>query len=74
VSACAPSKDLAQGAPEIIFTLCGFHCDFGMSPTLTGLRPVTTKQSWEFLVPLSREDVIVAESVAACQSFLLELR
>ena len=33
---CASSKDLAQGSPEIIFTLCGFHCDFGLSPNANG--------------------------------------
>ena len=34
---CARSKELAQPAPEIVFTLFGSHFDFRMSPTLTGL-------------------------------------
>ena len=62
----ASSKDLVQRAPEIVFTLFGFHCDFRMSQTLTDLRAVTTKQSWDLSVPLSREDVSVAERADAC--------
>jgi hypothetical protein len=62
----ASSKDLVQRAPEIVFTLFGFHCDFRMSQTLADLRAVTTKQSWDLSVPLSREDVSVAERADAC--------
>ena len=63
---CASSKDLAQRAPEIVFKLFGFHSDFRIFPTLTGLPSVTTKQSWDLSVPLSREDVTVAESADSC--------
>jgi len=62
VPECALSKDLAQRAPEIVFKLFGFHSDFRIFPTLTSLPYVTTKQSWDLSVPLSREDARVAES------------
>jgi len=66
VPQCASSKDLAQRAPEIVFKLFGFHSDFRIFPTLTGLRPVTTLQWRDFRVPLLREDVSVAERADAC--------
>jgi hypothetical protein len=56
----ASSKDLVQDAPEIVFTLFGFHCHFRLLATLTGLRPVTSKQSWDLLFPLSRDKIKVA--------------
>ena len=62
----ASLEELAQPAPEIVFTLFGSHCDFRMSQTLADLRAVTTKQSWDLSVPLSREDVSVAERADAC--------
>jgi len=60
VPASASPKEGAQLGPEIVFTLFCFHCDFRMSETLSGRRPVTTKQSWDLLLPLSGEDVRVA--------------
>jgi hypothetical protein len=66
MSVRASSKKVAQPAPEIVFTLFGSHCDFRISPTLADLRAVTIKQSWDLSVPLSREDVSVAERADAC--------
>jgi hypothetical protein len=60
VPACAPSKDPAQRASEIVFTLFGFHCCFRMSETVADHRALTTKQSWDFAVPLLGEQRRVA--------------
>jgi hypothetical protein len=66
VPECASSKDLAQRAPEIVFKLFGFHSDFRIFPTLTGLRSFTTEQSWDLPVPLSREQRKVASGALDC--------
>jgi len=58
----ASSKNVAQLAPEIVLKLFRFHGDFRMSQTLSGRKPVTTKQSWDLLLPLSGEDGRVAKS------------
>jgi hypothetical protein len=61
VPACAWSKDVAQPALEIVFTWFGFHCnEFVTSLILMGLRPVTTWQWRDFVVPLSGEERKVA--------------
>ena len=60
VPACASSKGFAQRAPEIVFTWFGFHCDFIFLQRYRSLRPVTTLQSRDFGVPLSREETKVA--------------
>ena len=67
VSPCAWSKEFAGLTSEIVFTWFCFHCDFRMSETLSGRRPVTTKQSWDLLLPLSGEDVRVAKSADGCK-------
>jgi hypothetical protein len=57
------SKDLAQSAPEIVFTWFGFHC----LPKILDTVPFLTTKQWRgFSVPLSREDVSVAKSAGAC--------
>ena len=45
-----------------LFSRCLVFIDFRMFQTLSGRRPLTTKQLWDFSVPLSREDVSLAES------------
>src|SRR5205807_4906124 len=62
VPACAWSKDVAQLTSEIVFTWFGFHLIFVCFKRYRAARPVTTKQSWDLWVPLSREDIRVAES------------
>jgi hypothetical protein len=51
----ARSKEVAQPALEIVFTLFGFHCGFVSLQRYRSLRPVTTLQSRDFGVPLLRE-------------------
>jgi hypothetical protein len=66
VSPCASSKMVAHSASEIVFTLSGFHCDFRICRTLV-VRPSDTTLHWrDFEMPLSREDVRVAESADGC--------
>src|SRR5207302_7883331 len=60
------SKEFAGLISEIVFTWFCFHCDFRMTETLSGRRPVTTKQSWDLLLPLSGEDVRVGKSTDGC--------
>ena len=66
VPPCAWSKEFVGPTSEIVFTWFCFHCDFRMSETLSGRRPVATKQSWDLLLPLSGEDVRVAKSADGC--------
>jgi len=66
VPPCAWSKEFAGLTSEIVFTLFCFHGDFRMDQTLSGRRPVATKQSWDLLLPLSGEDVRVAKSADGC--------
>jgi hypothetical protein len=65
VSGCALSKNVAQPAPEIVFTLFGFHCDCFLT-TLAGPSCATTLQWRDFGVPLSGDEVSLAESPGAC--------
>ena len=67
VPPCAWSKEFAGLTSEIVFTWFCFHCDFRMTETLSGRQPVTTKQSWDLLLPLSGEDVRVAKSADGCK-------
>jgi hypothetical protein len=60
VSACAPPKDLAQPAPEIVFGLFGFHSVNSLRRSLDTAPLLTTKQWQDFSVPLSREERRVA--------------
>jgi hypothetical protein len=63
VPTCAWSKDIAERASEIVFTLFGFHL---FTKILDALPSLTTKHLRGFSVPLSREDVSLAESAGAC--------
>ena len=65
VSGCASSKKVAQSVSEIVFTLSGFHGDF-VFLKLVGAPPVSTLQWRDFALPLSREDVSLAQNVDAC--------
>src|SRR5205807_44771 len=51
-----------------LFSRCLVFIVIPYISTLTGLRSVTSKQSWDLLVPLLREDVRLAESAGACYS------
>ena len=63
VSVRAWLKKLTHRLPEIVFALFGFHC---LSKILDPVPFPTTKQLRGFSVPLSREDVSVAERTGSC--------
>jgi len=49
VPGCASSKESAHSAPEIVFTLLGFHCDFCIRHTLAGGPLITYEAVAGFL-------------------------
>jgi hypothetical protein len=57
----AAPNAFARAASEIVLTMLRVH-----DRTLTGTHAVTTQQWRDFRVPLSRQDVTLAESAIAC--------